>query len=56
MDAASLSDLTTDALVLAALGEALTLLEAGDVESVRVLLETTREHVAIKAAANSTKH
>lgn len=56
MDSASLSDLTSETLVLASLGEVLALLEAGDIASAKVLLEATREHVAIAAAANSTKH
>lgn len=56
MDEASLSSLPTDDLVIAAMCEALAQLEAGDLASVKVLLEITRQHVAIRAAANATHH
>ena len=56
LDNTSLAHLNVNNLVLAALGEALAQLEAGDLHSVRMLLVECRLYLAEAVAADSTKH
>lgn len=56
MDNTSLTHLTENNLVLAALGEALAQLDAGDLEAVKTLLVECRLYLAEAIAVDATKH